>query len=131
MQFTFKSATTLSDGQTIKVLGAYLNHLRHGITLQKSTTLVDQTLRGYIGSAANVFTILTQRRCLIYDKATLHHKQPSFHPYLKERLNQRSNWRKPKDRIEPFTMAMFEALFIEIQSSTSVWHFYPTYPCHL
>jgi hypothetical protein len=117
MQFTQQSAATLNDGQTIKLLGAYLYHLRHGATLQQSTTIVDQTLRGYIGAAANVFTVLTGRRCLAYDPATLHQRQPAFHPFLREQLTQRANWRKPHDRIEPFTAAMFDFLFLEIQSS--------------
>jgi hypothetical protein len=118
MQFTQQSAAALTDGQTIKLLGTYLNHLRHGVTLQQSSTIVDQTLRGYINAAANVFTVLTRRRCLAYDPATLHQRQPSFHPFLKEQLTQRANWRKPRDRIEPFTAPMFDALFNEIRSST-------------
>jgi hypothetical protein len=118
MQFTQQSAAALTKGQTIQLLGAYLTHLRHGATLQQSTTIVDQTLRGYIGAAANVFTVLTKRRCLAYDPATLHQRQPSFHPFLREQLTQRANWRKPRDRIEPFTSAMFEVLFQEITSST-------------
>jgi hypothetical protein len=118
MQFTQQSAATLNDGQTIQLLGAYLHHLRHGATLQNSTTIVDQTLRGYIGAAANVFTVLTGRRCLAYDPATLHQRQPAFHPFLREQLTQRANWRKPRDRIEPFTAAMYDVLFSEIRSST-------------
>jgi hypothetical protein len=114
MQFTQQSAAALTDGQTIQLLGAYLTHLRHGATLQQSTTIVDQTLQGYIGAAANVFTVLTKQCCLAYDPATLHQRQPSFHPFLREQLT----WRKPRDRIEPFTSAMFDVLFPEIQSST-------------
>lgn len=96
MQFTKQSAETLTVGQTIKLLGPYLNDLRHGITLQQSTTIVDQTLRRYIGSAANVFTILTKHQCLAYDPATLYQCQPSFHPFLKEQLTQRANWKQPR-----------------------------------
>jgi hypothetical protein len=117
MQFTQQSAATLNDGQTIKLLGAYLYHLHHGDTLQKSTTISDQTLRGYIGAAANVFTVLTGRRCLAYDPATMHQRQPAFHPFLRKQLTQRTNWRKPRDSIEPFTAAMYDVLFLEIQSS--------------
>jgi hypothetical protein len=54
MQFTQQSAADLTDGQTIKLLGTYLNHLCHGVTLQQSSTIVDQTLRGYINTAANI-----------------------------------------------------------------------------
>jgi hypothetical protein len=118
MQFTQQSAASLTEGQTIKLLGAYLHHLRHGATLQQSTTIVDQTLRGYIGAAANVFTVLTWRRCLAYDPATLHQRQPAFHPLLREQLTQCANWKKPRDRIEPFTLPMFDTLYREIQSSS-------------
>jgi hypothetical protein len=113
MQFTQQSAATLNDGQTIKLLGAYLYHLRHGATLQQSMTIVDQTLRGYIGAAANVFTVLTGRRCLAYDPATLHQHRPGFHPFLRKQLTQRANWRKPRDCMKPFTAAMFDVLFLE------------------
>jgi hypothetical protein len=118
MQFTQQSAATLNDGQTIKLMGAYPYHLRHGATLQKSMAIVDQTFRGYIRAAANVLTVLTGRRCLAYDPATLHQHQPAFHPFLREQLTQRAHWRKPRNHIDPFTTAMFDVLFLKIQSST-------------
>jgi hypothetical protein len=117
MQFTQQSAAALNHGQTIKLLGTYLHHLCNGATLHQWKTIINQTLRGYIGAAANVFTILTGRRCLAYDWATLHQRPPAFHPFLREQLTQRANWRKPRNRIEPFTAAMFDILFSEIQSS--------------
>ena len=117
MLFTQQSAAALTDGQTIKLLGTYLSHLRHGVTLQQSSTIVAQTLRGYVSAAANVLTVITHRPCLIYDPATMHQRQPSFHPFLKEQLTQRAAWGKPRDRIEPFTASMFDALFEEIKSS--------------
>jgi hypothetical protein len=117
--FTQQSAAALTNGQTIKLLGTYLSHLRHGVTLQQSSSIVTQTLCGYVSSAANVLTVITQRPCLIYDPATMHQRhQPSYHPFLKEQLTQHAAWGKPKDRIEPFTASMFNALFEEIQSSS-------------
>jgi hypothetical protein len=138
MQFTQQSAAALTDGQTIKLLGAYLHHLGHGVTLQQSSTIVNQTLRGYIGAAANVFTVLTKRRCLAYDPATLHQRQPSFHPFLKEQLTQqkppganlaivlnRSLWQSSKlcfKRFRPpkILPAFFSVLFM-LFSTGPVW----------
>jgi hypothetical protein len=88
------------------------------MTLLRSTTLVDQTLRLYIASAANVFTILTNRRCIAHDPATMHQKQPALHPFLREQLTQRANWKKARDKIEPFTAPMFASLYHQIQSSS-------------
>jgi hypothetical protein len=48
----------------------------------------------------------------VYDPSTLHQRQPSFHPFLREQLTQQASWGKPRDRIEPFTAAK------EINSST-------------
>jgi hypothetical protein len=87
------------------------------MTLLRSTTLADQTLRLYIASAANVFTILTNRRCVAHDPATMHQKQPALHPFLREQLTQRSNWKKSRDKIEPFTAPMFASLHHLIQAS--------------
>jgi hypothetical protein len=120
MQFTQQSAATLNNGETVNLLGAYLHHLRHGATLKQSKTTVDPTLRGYIGAAANVFTVLTGRHCLAYDPATLHQCQPAFHPFLHEQLTQRANWCKPSNHIKPCTAAMYDVLFSEIQSSADL-----------
>jgi hypothetical protein len=78
MQFTQQSAAALTEGQILQLLGAYLYQLRHGMTLLRSTTLVDQTLRLYIAAAANVLTILMNRRCIAHDPATLHQSSSSF-----------------------------------------------------
>jgi hypothetical protein len=108
----------MSDGQMLRVLGNFLHDLRHGDTLLQETTLMDQTLRRYVESAANFFTLLTRRRCLAYDETTLHQAKPALHPYLREQLTQRSNWKKPRAKIEPFTSPMFESLNLVIQAST-------------
>jgi hypothetical protein len=118
MQFTQQSVATLSEGQTIQLLSAYFTHLHHGATLQQLITIFNQTLQGYIGTAANAFTVITKCSCLAYDPATLHQRQPSFHPFLCQQLTQQANWCKPQDQVEPLTSAMFEALFQEISSST-------------
>jgi hypothetical protein len=95
MHFTEQSAAALTEGQMLQLLGAYLYYLRNGMTLLQSTNLVDQTLRLYISSAANVLTLLMNRRCIAHDPATMHQKQPSLHPFLGEQLIQRANWKKP------------------------------------
>jgi hypothetical protein len=117
MHFTEQSAAVLTEGQMLQLLGAYLYHLRNGMTLLQSTTLVDQTLRLYISSAANVFTLLTKRRCIAHDPATMHQKQPSLHPFLREQLVQQANWKKPRAKIEPFTGPMFASLHDLLKAS--------------
>jgi hypothetical protein len=107
----------LTDGQILKVLGTYLHALRYGDTLLWEQTLVDQTLRRYIKSAANFFTLLNHRRGIAHDPTTLHQARPALHPYLRGQLTQRANWKKPKAKIEPFTSPMFESLYAEIQAS--------------
>jgi hypothetical protein len=104
MQSDQQSAAALTEAQTLQLLGAYLHDLHHGKNLLKSTALSDQTLRLYIASAANVFTILTNRRCVAQDPVTMHQKQPSLHPFLCEQLIQRTNWKKPRAKIEPYLL---------------------------
>jgi hypothetical protein len=115
--FNQQSAATMNDGQILQVLGTYLHSLRYGDTIHQESKLMDQTLRRYLVSAAHCFTLLNGRRCLAHDPATMHQTQPALHPFLREQLRQRANWKKPKARIEPFTSLMFEHLYREIQSS--------------
>jgi hypothetical protein len=107
----------MSDKQQLKTLGTFLHDLLHGNNLLQEKTLVDQTLRNYVASAANFFTILTWRSCIAHDATTMHQAKPALHPFLKEQLTQRLNWKKPCAKIEPFTSPMFKSLYTIIQAS--------------
>jgi hypothetical protein len=115
--FNQQSAATLTDSQILKVTGTYLYAFRYGDTLLHAHTLVDQTLRRYIESAANFFTLLKHRQGIAHDLTTLHQVRPALHPYFCEQLPQQANWKKPKAKIEPFTSPMFESLYAKIQAS--------------
>jgi hypothetical protein len=47
----------------------------------------------------------------------MHQKQPSLHPFLRKQHTQRTNWKKPRAKVKPFTSAMFDLLHQLIQNA--------------
>jgi hypothetical protein len=94
----------------LNVLQAYLLQVLLGHNCQNKTNLDDQTLRGYLSSAACVITVYTGLVCTPYDPATQSYKRPHLHPFLKDIISQRSNWKEPKKKKETETLLMYHAL---------------------
>jgi hypothetical protein len=105
--YTQQSATALTNDQLIDTLGAYLEDVKQGRNLQK-IQLTGQSLRNYITAAALCMSLLTGTTPQYYDPTTLSHKRIFLHPYLHEKINQRSIWSKPEQLKEPFTYRMLQ-----------------------
>jgi hypothetical protein len=89
----------------IDILGAFLTDVKNGNNPSK-TKLTGQTLRNYVKSATDCFSLLTGKPVSIFDPATLSQKKVHLHPYLQELISQRAAWAQPKPRKEPYTYRM-------------------------
>jgi hypothetical protein len=114
--YSKQSAVSLTNDQLIDTLGAYLEDLidtlgayledvKQGLNLQKMK-LTGQSLRNYVTAAATCMALLKGKMPLYYDPATLSYKRIFLHPYLHEKIMQRTIWSKPEQLKEPFTYRM-------------------------
>jgi hypothetical protein len=92
------------------ILAAYLTTVAAGDNCLKLTTLGSAALRGYVTAASDTITLLRGTTCSYLDPATLSSKRPKILPMLGEIICQRSAWKEPLPRKEPFTIAMIDAL---------------------
>jgi hypothetical protein len=89
-------------------MGAFLEDIKSGNNLQR-IKLSGQSLRNYVTAAALFFKLLTGTMPQYYDPATLSQKRIFLHPYLNEKINQRTVWARPTQQKEPFTHKMLLA----------------------
>jgi hypothetical protein len=68
--------------------------------------LQGQTLRNYITAASLCLALLTGVQPQYYDPATLSQKRIYLHPYLQDKVTQRTTWSAPTPLKEPFTYRM-------------------------
>ena len=68
--------------------------------------LTGQSLRNYVTAAATCMALLMGKMPLYYDPVTLSYKRIFLHPYLHEKIMQRTIWSKPEQLKEPFTYRM-------------------------
>ena len=85
----------MTNDQLIDTLGVYLEDVKKGNNLQKMR-LTGQLLRKYITTAGMCMLLLTGVMPQYYDPATMSHKSIFLHPYLHEKILQRSIWSKPE-----------------------------------
>jgi hypothetical protein len=92
------------------LLATYLHAVAAGDNLLRITTIGPAALRGYMTSACDALTLLTHKPCSYIDPATLEFKRPKTLPILGDIIGQRTAWKEPRPRKEPFTLAMIDAL---------------------
>ena len=102
---TKQSASGLTPNQVIDTIGAFLDHIKTGNNLQK-VHLTGQSLRNYTTAAALCFQLLTGIMPQYKDPTTLLQKRIYLHPYLHDKIAQRTTWSSPKALKEPFTYRM-------------------------
>jgi hypothetical protein len=105
---TKQSVTLLTSDQVIDTLGAYLEDVKIGNNLQ-NMQLTGQSLRNYVTAATVCIHLITGHMPQYKDPATLAQKRIYLHPYLHEKITQRTTWTKPTDLKEPFTYRMLAA----------------------
>jgi hypothetical protein len=120
----------------IDLLGAFLTDVKDGNNFS-NTKITAQTLKNYVKSATDCFSLLTGSPLQIYDIATLSQKKAYLHPYLQELILQQSNWTQPKSWKEPYTYRMLanQASFLAqpaltptkvfLQKDYAVWDWLP------
>jgi hypothetical protein len=102
---TQQSVTALNPDQLIDTIGAFLESVKSGQNLQK-IQLTGQSLRNYTTAAAVFIKLLTGTMPQYFDPATLSQKRIYLHPYLHDKIAQRTAWTKPQLQKEPFTYRM-------------------------
>jgi hypothetical protein len=110
------------------ILAAYLTAVAAGDNCLKLFTLGPATLRGYVTAASDTITLLRGTPCSYLDVTTLSSKRPKILPMLGEIIRQRSAWKEPLPRKEPFTIAMIDALraYLLLESTkTSIAQVFP------
>ena len=83
-----------------------------GDNLQGKEDLSDSTIRAYISAAVAWIEVECPKiaRIPIYSNEKGTTKADRFHPYLRELLAQRTIWKKPRDKKEPISADMFDAM---------------------
>ncbi len=104
---TKQSASQLTPDQVIDTIGAFIDEVKAGNNLQ-GMHLTGQSLRNYTAAAALCFQLLTGVMPQYYDPTTLLQKRIYLHPYLHDKIAQRTTWSAPKALKEPFTYRMLE-----------------------
>jgi hypothetical protein len=101
----------LSQEQAVALIGTYLRCVNAGDSCKGQRNLMEKTLGGYARSAATFWKIATGGT--VSPPIFLPHQPGSkatMHPFLADILQQRRNWKAPKQKREPFTYPMFQAL---------------------
>jgi hypothetical protein len=99
--------------EAIAVVGTYIRQVNLGDSLKSQANLTEKTLMGYLKSAATLYHSYAGAPLSLYVPAPTG-GEAKLHPFLANILQQRTAWKQPKQKREPFTMAMFEALSDEL-----------------
>lgn len=84
-----------------------MEEVQAGISIQNTKNPCDKTVRGYMSSAARMWTALGGGHVQLISNPLS--DKPSLHPFLQEMLSQQRAWKEPKEKREPFTVPMFLA----------------------
>jgi hypothetical protein len=85
VSFNEHPARKISDDLAIDLIAGYITEVKMGYSLPSTSKgpLGEQSLRNYILSAAQCFTLLWKRPCIVIDpKTARHEKQVHLHPML-------------------------------------------------
>jgi hypothetical protein len=119
--FTVHNFSLVESDNFPSLLAAYLHAVADGDNLLSLKLIGPAALCGYLTSASEAITLLTRKECSYLDPTTLANKRPKTLPMLGEIIRQRSAWKAPLPRKEPFTLAMIDALrdFLQAQTQRS------------
>jgi len=90
-------------------MGSYLRCVNLGASCRGHKNLTEKTLVGYMNSGNEAWQQLTGWHIPLYQPAG-HKKEPQLHRFVADIMDQRRAWKQPKQKREPYTFAMFEAL---------------------
>lgn len=102
--------SALSPGAAQKMMGAYLHALKCGNIRSGRSDVTDSTIRGYLRAAAAYLLHTFALTVPIFAKNDPLAKSDKLLPYFAEILAQRQLWKKPKEKKEPITGLMFDAI---------------------
>jgi hypothetical protein len=126
--FTVDNLKLVDPSTFSSLLAAYLHAVAAGNNLLKILTIGPDALRGYMTSACDALTLLTNKPCLYIDPAALEFKHPKTLPILGDIIGQRTAWKEPRPRKEPFTLAMIDAIRDYLHGQTRQYPIHKVFP---
>lgn len=106
----FQSLSRIEENQVIAIIGSYARQVNLGYGLTGKQNLVEGTLVGYMNAAASWWTKATGKPINIC--MPLHSgKKAKLVPFLADIVTQRTAWKKPRQKREPYTYEMFSSMF--------------------
>ena len=96
-------------------MGAYLREVQQGDSCKGMKNLAAKTLNGYMASAETWWHNVTGYHIPLYENHP-GKKEPQLVKFIADIFEQRRAWSQPKQKREPFTYAMFEALAVHIEA---------------
>jgi hypothetical protein len=107
----------LTHIQAVGLLGAYLDHVASVPYDRKGSLPMANTLNHHLQSAIS-FIARCAPAVSVYSSAA--GGPPKLHPSLLARLELRRKWQKPREKREPFTIAMLQTLGTRVSAHAAV-----------
>jgi hypothetical protein len=107
----------LTPAGAIALLGAFLDHVAVTPYNSKGNLRMSNTLSHYLQAAYRFLRPYVSGHFTIYEPDT---QPPKIVPFLADRIAQRRKWQKPREKREPYTYAMLETFYRQVQQSTSL-----------
>jgi len=99
----------VSPDDVVALIGTYVRYVNLGDSIKGKENLSEKTLVGYMNSVATLYKEATGLVVPLYEP-TMPGKKPTLVPYLRDILQQRTAWKEPKQKREPYTYEMFSSL---------------------
>jgi hypothetical protein len=96
-----------------------MDDIHHGNSLRNTKNPSDKTIRGYMTSAAEAWKALTGMTVPLYEDPK-DGERAKLKPIVADILSQHRNWKPTKQKREPYTFAMFQALNDFLCTSISI-----------
>jgi hypothetical protein len=100
----------LSQGQVLAIIGTYMQALKNGDNHKNLDDLCTDTIMGYIHAAALYLETQCNITVPLYIQKGGAHKQNTLNPFLSNLLVDRRNWKKKRDKKEPLTGSILDAM---------------------
>ena len=112
-QYSVELFARLPQSEAIAVVGTYVRQVNLGDSIKSTKNMSEKTLIGYMKSAAATYLKASRKTLSLYVPSPTGGNDV-LHPYLSDVIHQRTAWKKPREKREPFTMEMLEALATDL-----------------
>jgi hypothetical protein len=107
--FNYKSLQQTTPEQAVMLISAFMEDVHHGKSLKNTKNPSNKTIQGYMTSAAEAWKAITGMTVPLYEDPK-DGKHAKLKPIIGDILSQHRNWKPTKEKQEPYTFVMFQAL---------------------